>query len=386
MAEMDSRSVRQWLVTFVPAPVSVSRKEILLGCLGALLGVFCAAWSSHHILHGFNPWFIAPMGASAVLLFAVPASPLAQPWSIIGGNLVAALIGVTCALHIADIPLAASLAAALSIGAMFALRCLHPPSGAVALTAVLGGPAISALGYRFVLWPVAVDSLLLLLAALIFNVSARRRYPHHAHPHVNTHHTSDEPPGARLGLTAQDLDAALRARGELLDVSADDLEELFLEAEHRAWKRRFGSLRCADVMSRDVVNVLPSTPARQAWQLLMAHAIKALPVVDQQRRVLGIGTLHDFFLGHDLVPGAAGNAAWLVADIMTKDVLTASPQQELVDLMSAFSDGGRHHLPVVDDERRLVGMVTQSDMVAALFRAGLERPVAPAAHLQPATV
>jgi CBS domain-containing membrane protein len=381
MIEMDGQGVRQWLVTFIPAPVSVSRKEIVLGCLGALLGVFCAAWLSRHLLHGFNPWFIAPMGASAVLLFAVPSSPLAQPWSIIGGNLVSALIGVTCAAHVDDVALAASLAASLAIGAMFALRCLHPPSGAVALTAVLGGPAITALGYRFVLWPVAIDSLLLLLTALVFNVSARRRYPHHAVAHVNVHHTRDEPPGARVGLTAQDLDDALRARGELLDVSTDDLEELFMEAEHRAWKRRFGSLRCEDVMSRDIVSVTPSTPAQAAWQRLIDHAVKALPVVDQQRRVLGIVTLHDFFLGHDLVPGAAGNAAWLVADIMTKDVLTAGPRQELVDLMSAFSDGGRHHLPVVDGERRLVGMVTQSDMVAALFRAGLERPVAPAADL-----
>jgi len=381
MIEMDRQGVRQWLVTFIPAPVSVSRKEIVLGCLGALLGVFCAAWLSRHLLHGFNPWFIAPMGASAVLLFAVPSSPLAQPWSIIGGNLVSALIGVTCAAHVGDVALAASLAASLAIGAMFALRCLHPPSGAVALTAVLGGPGITALGYRFVLWPVAIDSLLLLLTALIFNVSARRRYPHHAVAHVNVHHTRDEPPGARVGLTAQDLDDALRARGELLDVSTDDLEELFMEAEHRAWKRRFGSLRCEDVMSRDIVSVTPSTPAQEAWQRLIDHAVKALPVVDQQRRVLGIVTLHDFFLGHDLVPGAAGNAAWLVADIMTRDVLTASPRQELVDLMSAFSDGGRHHLPVVDGERRLVGMVTQSDMVAALFRAGLERPVAAAADL-----
>ncbi|MFL6699615.1 MAG: HPP family protein [Vitreoscilla sp.] len=379
---MDAQGVRRWLGSFLPPPVTVSRKEIFLGCLGALLGVFCAAWTSQRMLHGFNPWFIAPMGASAVLLFAVPASPLAQPWSIIGGNLVSALIGVTCAARIDDPALAASLAAALAIGAMFALRCLHPPSGAVALTAVLGGPAIKALGYRFVLWPVAVDSLLLLLAALVFNVAARRRYPHHAVPHVNVHHTRDEPPGARVGLAARDLDDALRARGELLDVSPDDLEELFMEAEHRAWKRRFGSLRCADVMSRDVVSVLPSTPAREAWQLLIEHAIKALPVVDPGRHVLGIVTLHDFFLGHDLVPGAAGNASWLVGDIMTKDVLTANPQQELVDLMSAFSDGGRHHLPVVDGDRTLVGMVTQSDMVAALFRAGLERPAA-SAELQP---
>ena len=369
-AEMGGRDVRQWLATFVPAPISVSRREILLGCVGALLGVFCAAWLSQRILAGFNPWFIAPMGASAVLLFAVPASPLAQPWSIVGGNLVSALIGVTCAAHVDDVAVAASLAAALAIGAMFALRCLHPPSGAVALTAVLGGPAIRALGYRFVLWPVAVDSLLLLLAALVFNVSARRRYPHQAGPQPAAHHTRDEPPAARVGLTAADLQAALQARGELLDVSEGDLEALFIEAEQRAWTRRFGHLRCEDVMSRDVVCVQPATPARQAWQLMREHAVKALPVVDAQRRLVGIVTLHDFFMGHERVPDGAS----LVADIMTCDVLAASPRQELVALMSAFSDGGRHHLPVIDAEHCVIGMVTQSDMVAALFRAGLERP------------
>ncbi len=376
---MTLQHLRRWLASFVPAPVSVSRREIALSCLGALFGVFCAAWLSQRILSGLNPWFIAPMGASAVLLFAVPSSPLAQPWSIIGGNLVSALIGVTCAAQVDDLALAASLAASLAIGAMFALRCLHPPSGAVALTAVLGGPAVRALGYRFVLWPVAIDSLLLLLAALLFNVSARRRYPHQAAAPASAHQTRDPPPSARLGPTGGDLGAALRARGELLDVSQDDLEALFVEAENRAWQRRFGSIRCEDVMSRDVVCVLPSTPAREAWQRLVDHAVKALPVVDRRHRLLGIVTLHDFFVGHELAAGAAGAAgdtSRLVGDIMTRDVLAASPRQELVELMSAFSDGGRHHLPVVNDERRLVGMVTQSDMVAALFRAGLERSAA----------
>jgi CBS domain-containing membrane protein len=371
---MDARGVWQWLGSFAPAPINVSKREIALGCAGALFGLFCAAWLSQRMLAGFNPWFIAPMGASAVLLFAMPASPLAQPWSLVGGNIVSALIGVTCAAHIDDIALAAGLAAALSIGAMFALRCLHPPSGSVALMAVLGGPVIKGLGYTFVLWPVAIDSLLLLMAALLFNVSARRRYPHRAIVHAAPHGTADEPPSARLGLTAKDLDAALRARGDLLDVSPDDLEELFVAAEHAAWKRRFGSLQCHDVMSRDVVSVLPSTPARDAWRLMTRHGVKALPVLDDRRKLAGIVTLHDFFVGHELASGAAGNASWLVGDIMTREVLAARPGQELVDLMPLFSDGGRHHLPVVDEHEHLVGMVTQSDMVAALFRAGIERP------------
>jgi CBS domain-containing membrane protein len=375
---MNGQGVWQWLGSFMPAPVSVSRREIALGCIGALFGVFCTAWLAQRMLVDFNPWFIAPMGASAVLLFAVPASPLAQPWSIIGGNAVSAAIGVACAAAVDDVALAAGLAAALAIGAMFALRCLHPPSGAVALTAVLGGPTIKALGFAFVLWPVAIDSLLLLLAALVFNVSARRRYPHRAPAHAAQHHTRDAAPSARLGLDVKDLHAALRARGELIDVSADDLEELFVEAEHLAWKRRFGSIRCADIMSRDLVTVTPSTPARESWRLMIRHAVKALPVVDPDKKLVGIVTLHDFFVGHEVVAGATRSAAWLVGDIMTRAVMTARPDQELVDLMPLFSDGGRHHLPVVDRQGRLIGMVTQSDMVAALFRAGIERPLAAA--------
>jgi CBS domain-containing membrane protein len=381
---MERGGFGQWLGAFAPAPATVSRREIFYSCLGAWCGLLCAAWLSHRMLAGLNPWFIAPMGASAVLLFAVPSSPLAQPWSIVGGNVVSAVIGVTCAAWIPDIALAASAAAALAIGAMFALRCLHPPSGAVALTAVLGGPVVTSLGYRFVLWPVAVNSLVLVLTALVFNVAVRRRYPHRAHSHASTHAsthlTRDELPSARLGLTVQDLDAALRARGELLDVSKDDLEDLFMAAEHQAWSRRFGDIRCEDVMSRDVVSVQPSSAAQDAWQLMIRHSVKALPVIDIDGTLLGIVTLHDFFVGHGAGQGGAADASPSprVGDLMTSDVLTARPHQAMVDLMPMFSDGGRHHLPVVDDRHRLVGMVTQSDMVAALFRAGLEKPVGPA--------
>jgi CBS domain-containing membrane protein len=111
---------------------------------------------------------------------------------------------------------------------------------------------------------------------------------------------------------------------------------------------------------------------------MIRHAVKALPVVDARNALQGIVTLHDFFVGHEVASTASGIDAWRVADVMTRDALTATPDQELVDLVQAFSNGGRHHLPVVGSGGELVGMVTQSDMVAALFRAGLERPLEPA--------
>lgn len=167
-----------WLRSFVPPPLAVSKREIFYSCLGALIGLMFAEWLSHYVLGDVNLWFVAPIGASAVLLFAVPASPLAQPWSIIGGNLVAGIVGVFCAQHFAfNLGLGIAVAVATAIGFMFILRCLHPPSGAVAMTAVMGGPAIHALGYQFVIWPVLVNSLFLLVLALIFNNVLRHRYP-----------------------------------------------------------------------------------------------------------------------------------------------------------------------------------------------------------------
>lgn len=282
-----------WLKGFIPAPLLAARRERVIACLGACVGILIAEWLSHLTFGEINPWFIAPMGASAVLLFAVPASPLAQPWSIIGGNLVSAFIGVTCAIWIREPGIAAAAAVALAIGAMFSLRCLHPPGGAVALTAVLGGPAITSLGYQFVVSPVAVNSAFLLIAALIFNNLFRRRYPHQAHPPGNRHGTSDPRPVERLGFTRADLDAAVKAYDQLLDVNEDDLEEIFRQAELRAYSRRSGEIRCADIMSKDIIVARPEMRPLQVWELLERHELHALPVINEERKLTGIVTLRD---------------------------------------------------------------------------------------------
>ncbi|WP_420995473.1 HPP family protein [Cupriavidus sp. 30B13] len=366
--ETTAARARAWLRAFVPAPIAGARRERLKGCLGALLGLLVTEWISRRMLGGVNPWFVAPMGASAVLLFAVPASPLAQPWSIIGGNLAAALIGVACARWIPDPGLAAAVAVALAIVAMFQLHCVHPPSGAVAITAVFGGPAVAKLGFGFAAFPVALNSMLLLLVALLFNNALRRRYPHRPAEHANPHRTADPLPSARVGFNRADLDAVLQARGEFLDIEEDDLEDILVAAQMRAYRRRFGDVRCEHIMSRDVVTVQPGHSGVQARALLNRHGLRTLPVVDEAQRLVGMLGLADLLAAR---AGAAGQPrAGSAGDLMHTGMATARPDQPMVELARAFSDGGLHEMPVVDAQRRLVGIVTQSDLIAALLEQG----------------
>ncbi|TXH36232.1 MAG: HPP family protein [Rhodospirillaceae bacterium] len=388
------QGLTRWLRSFVPGPMTGNGWERLRSCFGALLGIVFTGLASRYILgpEGASPLLIAPMGASAVLLFAVPASPLAQPWSIIGGNLVSATIGVTAALYISDPFLAAAVAVAVSIGAMFALRCIHPPSGAVALTAVLGGPAIHNLGYGFVALPVGLNSFFLLLTALIFNNLARHRYPHVSQVvHTNIHRTADPKPGDRLGFVPADLDEVLKEYKELLDISRDDLENLFLQTEMHAYRRRFGDILCADIMSRDVIAVDPATDLQDAWTLLRRHRLKALPVIDNHsRHVVGVVTLEDFVkqIDQDRFDGFEARfnrlirrTGWgrkhrpkSVGDIMTSSVQTARDDTHVVQLVPMLSDSGLHNIPIIDHERRLVGVVSQSDLIACLYRGRLAEP------------
>lgn len=381
------KKVLQWLHGYLPQPIAVNRVERLRACIGTLFGIFVTGLVSHLVLGPGSafPLLIAPMAASAVIVFAMPSSPLAQPWPLVAGNMLSAAIGVACARWIPDPALAGALAVTSALGAMFALRCLHPPGGAVALTAVVGGTAVQAQGFEFVLSPVGLNAMLLVGTALVFNNIARHRYPHLPHrDHANKHHTADLVPIDRVGFTADDLDAVLKRYNEVLDVSRDDLTELFMQAEMHAYRRRFEAITCGDIMSHDVVTIEFGTELEEAWTLLRRHKVKALPVVDRARRVIGIVTFVDFmknanldvYDGFDLklrrfirrTSGTHSEKAEVVGQIMTRAVRTAQTGMHIVELVPLLSDLGLHHIPVVDDEGRLAGMVTQSDLIAALYR------------------
>ncbi|WP_423394265.1 HPP family protein [Burkholderia sp. LMG 21824] len=374
------RTLRQWLHSFVPHPMSLGWRERLRSCTGALVGIATVGVAMRLLpgVPGLVPLLVAPMGASAVLLFAVPASPLAQPWPIIGGNLVAATVGVACAQWIADPITAAAVAIACAIGGMFVLRCVHPPSGAVALTAVVGGPAIHALGFRFVLEPIALQSAILLSAALVYHALTGHRYPHGGvRPEAKPQAGGATP--ARGGFTRGDLDAVLKRRSEWLDVDPDDLEALLRETEMQAYTRTFGQLSCADLMTKNAIEVAPSTSVTAALTLLDRHRVKALPVVDGEGRLTGIVTRADLTrrlhrptpLWQRLsvrLPQAFGGQPASVAAVMTRDVTCAPETTPITALVALLTHSGHHHIPVVDASHRLVGIITQTDLVTGLYR------------------
>lgn len=199
------------------------------------VGGFCAILavvvvSRLYLDLGDAAWIVGSMGASAVLLFAVPHGPLSQPWPLLGGHLVAAFVGVTCAWLIPDLLLAAACAVGLTIGAMQYLRCIHPPGGATALTAVIGGESVQGLGYQFVLTPVLLNALVMLLIAVLFNYPfAWRRYPAALANRFRAVQTAPVNKTEARGevLTHHDLKAALTALNRVVDISEEDLEEIY---------------------------------------------------------------------------------------------------------------------------------------------------------------
>ncbi|MFM7024837.1 MAG: HPP family protein [Limnohabitans sp.] len=349
-----------------------SAAERLRAVLGAVLGVLFVAALTRWMSSDPALWLIAPVGASAVLVFTAPASPLAQPWPVVAGNTLSALVGVLCAQALPGPMWAAALAVGAAITLMMLLRCLHPPGGAVALLMVL----MHEQSWSFVLSPVLTNSVLLVLSGMVYNSLSGHPYPHR----VVSGAMPDAGQGVRV--SEQDLRAALKDYTEVLDVAPDELARLLRRAEGIASDRLWGSLMCRDIMTPEPITVDWRVPLSEAWSLMQRMQIKALPVVDLNRQVTGILTQGDVLrhAGHEIrvselktqspSSGAAVRFAEgvMVGDAMTRQVRVASASSQALDLLPLFSAQGHHHLPVIDEDKRLVGILTQTDLVRALGR------------------
>ena len=375
-------------------PVNLSLKVKLLSVITCFCTIFFIALITKIFAFGAEaPMIVASMGASAVILFFIPNSPLAQPWPFVGGQLFSALIGMTCALNIVETASAAAVAVGGAVLVMLIMRCLHPPAAATSLAPIMAGEPITSLGYSFVLVPVGINVAVMLLIAIVVNRWVLKRdYPSRlpvAEP-LNQHHSITEP-SHKIGLSEQDLELALKELDVFVDMTHADLSKVLTQAELNTFQRIRGDISCADIMVKSVDTVEFGTEVEDAWKIMQSHKLKAIPVIDRARRVIGIITWHDFFKFINLgvyesfqekfrnfirrTANITSTKPESVGQIMTTSVIILPETAHIAELIPLMSIHGHRQIPIVNTDHRLVGMVFQANLIAALYNDKLSKQV-----------
>ncbi len=348
-----------------------SRHDLLHSSLGAGLGLIVAGllvW----VQPGHLLFLFAPLGASAVLVFAVPNSPLAQPWSAVMGNTISALwaLALLWALPGLPSPWPEALAVAGAIAAMLLCRALHPPGGAMALLVALGAQTLAPLGWRLV-ETVFLLTLSLVLAGLAYHRATGRHYPlRHAAPSQ-----ARQPAAGRLALSSDDLAALLTRFDQSYNLSPEDLGDLLAAAEEQAIQRRFAAVTCGEVMSAKLLTVAPGDSLETVADLFHTHLVKSLPVVGPQGELLGLLLRSDLFdwlwEGHrrsrwrQLLQGRHPSAA-TAASLMRKPEICVEASTPLGELLATLA---QHRVPFIPVLRgpQLAGLITRTDVIRTLL-------------------
>ena len=322
----------------------------------------------------FGLYLIAPFGASAVLVFAVPSSPLAQPWSVVMGNGVSALVAVVLSQILPPGAMLVALALGAAVAAMILSRALHPPGGAVALTAALSPEAMQHLGLWFVLVPVLLGSALLVALAVLWARATGRHYPFRQFAAPQAHGTTDPPPPERLGLTEAELTGILERYRQSLNLGVEDLARLIAAAELEAASHRgtpdLVPLHVGAIMSRDLITLPPEAPLRTIAASFARHGFGTMPVMGQGGRYLGL-----IAQSRLLTALTAGHAPWAqpkASSLMQTATPVARADMPIAALLPLLAEGTCDAVPVLEGAR-LIGIVTRSDLIAALARESLRK-------------
>ena len=229
--------MQKWQMSFISflglGANNTSTAEKLVSACGGFISISLVAYVSFQVTGAEGTAMLVPsMGATAVLLYAVPHGALSQPWPLFAGNFLSAVVGVSCYQFIPNIYLAAGIAMGLSIGLMHVCRCMHPPGGATAIVAVLGGSSITSLGYDYVLAPIMLNVVIIFIIAVVFNsVFPWRRYP------ISLMRFTDAPVKVKGEASPQigreQIDLALQDMDLVVDMSSADIQRLIsLSLEH----------------------------------------------------------------------------------------------------------------------------------------------------------
>ena len=342
----------------MPAPTLAEAVRAATGAAAGLALTAAVLWLSNPSASLMaHPALIAPFGATTFLIFAVPNSPMAQPWAAVLGNVASALAAVLI-LHIGlpTLPTAA-LAVLLAVLAMAALRAMHPPGGAVALATVLSAQPDTLPGLHYLLLPVASGSLALVLLGIAWNRATGRRYPFRIAAAPPQHDTKDSAPDRRV-IPSPDVLAATLTRLRLgSNLGVEDLARLIETAETEANARNLGPTNAAQMMSRDLIQVAPDTPLPDLAESFRSHRFKTLPVRNPDGSFGGL-------VSQSALVGRAD--PHLTAQMLIDTGLrSASPQTPLATLITLLADGGQQAIPILEGTT-LVGLITRSDLIALL--------------------
>ncbi len=162
--ELKRQKIIDAFWTFVGSTISMV-------CITMADSVYFEVYDSHLLMASF--------AASAVLVFGVPNSPLAQPRNVLGGHFISAVAGVSCQIFLGSIPIAAAcISVSLAILFMTLTKTLHPPGGATSLLAVVGDQSVRDLGYIYAVTPCLTGPAIIVAIGIGMSyLTGRRNYP-----------------------------------------------------------------------------------------------------------------------------------------------------------------------------------------------------------------
>lgn len=345
------------LTHFGPAMGRSAPRELARATLGTILAIMLCdltLWGLRHffaVLPGGtgDPLreviIVAPFAATAFLILTMPNSPLAQPWTVIVGNSIAAAAGVITAAFVPFPVLAAAFAVGLSVLAMESARALHPPSAAMALNVVLLSYSGTDVGPLFILSTVTAGSVVLVAFGMVFNPATGRRYPFRQ--------PSEALPAEAAYLA--DLLARLRLSA---NIGVADLSRLIATAEAEATAHHLGTMAAEGMMTRAPRSLGPNADLATMRAAFAQHPYLAIPVAQDDGAYLGL-------LSQIALIDAPSTA---LASTLMADAPTLKPQADLSEILPLLTSGGQRVLPVVEGGQ-LVGIITRSDLIGVLARA-----------------
>lgn len=355
------RKILQAMGPAVPRP---SVKDAALGGMGVMFGLGLTGLFMLSPLIDLDSglFLIAPFAATSALLFVLPNSPLAQPWSAIVGNTLAAVVGIAVCMLVPDPLLRLVLSVGLALSVTMLARAMHPAAAAVAMTTAMNPQIVEALGFWFAIFPVALGTSALVGLAMVYARLTGRRYPFRQFGAAGPQKTRDAAPIERMGLSEEALSAILERYRQSFNLGVQDLARLVGAVQLQAAAQQAQPRVAQDIMSVDLVTVAPDASRAEVAGIFLEHGFTSLPVVDGTGAYLGI----IFQLG--LVERADPQAT--ARDLIAKAVPQITARTPLAVVLPLLAEGRTDALPVIE-QGRVIGIVTQTDLIASLARSAL---------------